>query len=121
MGKQQEGWAGEGGHATTTVPPGLLLMLVLRALQSGPLHGYAIRQRIQLLTSGILQVKEGSLYPALKRILQKGWAEAEWATSETNRKVHCYRLTSAGRVQLAAEIEDYERTNRAIQRLLRTG
>ena len=95
-------------------------MLVLRVLQSGPLHGYAIAQRIHVLTSDQLQVEEGSLYPALQRILVKGWAKAEWGTSETNRRVRCYRLTPAGRTQLETAIGDYERINAAIRVVLRT-
>jgi transcriptional regulator len=95
-------------------------MLVLRVLQGGPLHGYAIAQRIHALSSDILQVEEGSLYPALQRILIHGWAKAEWGTSETNRRVRFYKLTPAGRAQLAAQIADYERTNTAILTVLRT-
>src|SRR3954464_9705961 len=92
------------------VPPGTLVMLVLRVLQGGALHGYGIAQRIHLLTSDALQVEEGSLYPALQRILLKGWAKAAWGTSETGRRVRFYTLTAAGRTQLAAGVEDYERT-----------
>jgi len=95
-------------------------MLALRVLQSGPLHGYAIAQRIHTITSDALQVEEGSLYPALQRILVKGWAKAEWGTSETWRKVRFYRLTPAGRRQLEAEMHDYERVNAAILAVLRT-
>lgn len=102
------------------VPPGTLVMLVLRVLQSGPLHGYAIAQRIHALSSDVLQVEEGSLYPALQRILVKGWAKAEWGISETNRRVRFYRLTPAGRAQLADEMHDYERVNAAIRAVLRT-
>ena len=102
------------------VPPGTLVMLVLRVLQSGPLHGYAIAQRIHALSSDVLQVEEGSLYPALQRILVKGWAKAEWGISETNRRVRFYRLTPAGRSQLAAEMSDYDRVNAAIRTVLRT-
>jgi PadR family transcriptional regulator PadR len=102
------------------VPPGTLVMLVLRVLQSGALHGYAIAQRIHALSSDVLQVEEGSLYPALQRILIKGWAKAEWGISETNRRVRFYKLTPAGRAQLAAQIADYERTNAAILTVLRT-
>jgi PadR family transcriptional regulator PadR len=102
------------------VPPGTLVMLVLRVLQSGPLHGYAIAQRLHALSSDVLQVEEGSLYPALQRILVKGWAKAEWGISETNRRVRFYRLTPAGRSQLAAEMSDYERVNAAIRAVLRT-
>jgi transcriptional regulator len=104
----------------TGVPPGTLVMLVLRVLQSGPTHGYAIAQRIHALSSDQLQVEEGSLYPALQRILVKGWAKADWGTSETGRRVRFYRLTSGGRKQLEAEISDYERLNAAIRSVLRT-
>ena len=102
------------------VPPGTLVMLVLRVLHSGPLHGYAIAQRIHILTSEVLQVEEGSLYPALQRILLKGWAKAEWGTSETNRRVRFYKLTPAGKAQLAAEVDGYERINAAIRAVLRS-
>ena len=102
------------------VPPGTLVMLVLRVLQSGPLHGYAIAQRIHVLSSDQLQVEEGSLYPALQRILAKGWAKAEWGTSETNRRVRFYRLTPAGRKQLETEMGDYDRVNAAIRTVLRS-
>ena len=95
-------------------------MIVLRVLQTGPLHGYAIAQRIHQITSDVLQVEEGSLYPALQRILLKGWAKAEWGVSETNRRVRFYRLTPAGRKQLETEMADYERVNSAIRALLRT-
>jgi len=102
------------------VPPGTLVMLALRVLQSAPLHGYAIAQRIHLLTNDVLQVEEGSLYPALQRILLKGWAKAEWGISETNRRVRFYKLTPAGRAQLASEVDDYERINAAIRAVLRS-
>jgi len=102
------------------IPPGTLVMLVLRVLQTGPMHGYAIAQRIHQISSDVLQVEEGSLYPALQRILVKGWAKAEWGVSETNRRVRFYRLTPAGRQQLAAEMSDYERVNNAIRAVLRT-
>jgi transcriptional regulator len=95
-------------------------MLVLRVLQAGPLHGYAIAQRIHQLSSDALRIEEGSLYPALQRILLKGWARAEWTMSETNRRVRLYRLTSAGRRHLESEMADYERLNAAIRSILRT-
>jgi transcriptional regulator len=104
----------------TGVPPGTLVMLVLRVLHGGPLHGYAIAQRIHVLSNDALQIEEGSLYPALQRILVKGWAKAEWGISETNRRVRFYRLTPAGKKQLATEIDDYERMNAAIRTVLRT-
>jgi PadR family transcriptional regulator PadR len=78
------------------MPSGALAMLILRVLHSGPLHGYAIAQRIHVLSSEVLEVEEGSLYPALQKILLKGWASAEWGISETNRKVRFYRLTPLG-------------------------
>jgi transcriptional regulator len=102
------------------VPPGTLVMLVLRVLQGGPLHGYAIAQRIHALSSDVLQVEEGSLYPALQRILLKGWAKADWGISETNRRVRFYRLTPAGKAHLSSEMESYERVNAAIRTVLRT-
>ena len=102
-----------------SIPPGTLVMIVLRVLQTGPLHGYAIAQRIHQITSDVLQVEEGSLYPALQRILLKGWAKAEWGVSETNRRVRFYRLTPAGRKQLETEMADYERVNAAIRAVLR--
>jgi transcriptional regulator len=95
-------------------------MLVLRVIQTGPMHGYAIAQRIHAVTNEQLQVEEGSLYPALQRILVKGWAKADWGTSETGRRVRFYRLTPAGRKQLEAEISEYERLNAAVRSVLRT-
>jgi PadR family transcriptional regulator PadR len=102
------------------MPSGALAMLILRVLNSGPLHGYAIAQRIHVLSSEVLEVEEGSLYPALQKILLKGWASAEWGISETNRKVRFYRLTAAGKKQLEAELADYDRVTQAIQSVLRT-
>ena len=104
----------------TEMPSGALVLLILRVLHSGPLHGYAIAQRIHVLSSEVLRVEEGSLYPALQRILLKGWAKSEWGVSETNRKVRFYRLTLAGRKQLAAELSGYDRVNEAIRSVLRT-
>jgi transcriptional regulator len=101
------------------MPSGALVLLILRVLQSGALHGYAIAQRIHVLSSEVLHVEEGSLYPALQRILLKGWVTAEWGVSETNRKVRFYRLTPAGRKQLGAERSEYGRVNEAIQAVLR--
>ncbi len=102
------------------MPPGALTLLILRVLNSGPLHGYAIAQRIHSLSSEVLQVEEGALYPALQRIVLRGWATAQWGISETNRKVRFYRLTPAGRKQLASEVSDYQRVHEAIQAILRT-
>jgi transcriptional regulator len=95
-------------------------MLILRVLRSGSLHGYAIAHRIHVLSSDVLQVEEGALYPALQKMLLKGWVTAKWGTSETNRKVRFYSLTPAGRKQLEAELSDYDRVTEAIQTVLRT-
>ena len=102
------------------MPSGALTLLILRVLHSGALHGYAIAQRIHGLSSEVLQVEEGALYPALQKILLKGWATSEWGISETNRKVRFYRLTDAGHQQLEAEVSDYQRVHQAIQTILRT-
>ena len=99
---------------------GTLDVLVLKTLSWGPMHGYAVARWLQQVTDDVLQIEEGSLYPALQRILIKGWAKAEWGISETNRRVRFYKLTPAGRAQLAAQIADYERTNAAILTVLRT-
>lgn len=104
----------------TVSPAGVLPMLILRVLRSGQLHGYAIAQRIHMLSSEVLAVEEGLLYPTLQKMLVKGWVKADWGISETNRKVRCYRLTAAGRKQLAAEMKEYERLTSAIQETLRT-
>jgi PadR family transcriptional regulator, regulatory protein PadR len=102
------------------MPPGALPMLILRVLQSNSLHGYAIAQRIHLLSSEVRAVEEGLLYPTLQKMLVKGWVTAEWGISETNRKVRFYRLTPAGRAHLKAELAGYDRVTQAIQDILRT-
>jgi len=98
--------------------PGTLGMLILRVLQPGALHGYAIAQRIHTLSNDLLQVEEGSLYPALQRMLLKGWVKADWGVSETNRKVRFYRLTAAGRKQLQSEMSDFDRVMQGIAAVL---
>jgi transcriptional regulator len=103
----------------TELVPGTLILLVLRVLQAGPLHGYAIAQRISQFSSDVLRVEEGSLYPALQKMLMKGWVQSEWGMSETKRRVRSYRLTAAGRKQLAAELAGYDHVNRAIQSVLK--
>ncbi len=95
-------------------------MLIMRVLQSTSLHGYALAQRIHLLSSEVLAVEEGLLYPTLQKMLLKGWVTAEWGVSETNRKVRFYRLTTDGRKQLKAELSEYDRVTQAIQEVLRT-
>ena len=93
-------------------------MLVLRVLATEPLHGYAIAQRIHLLSSQELSVEEGSLYPALQKLLLKGWVKATPAVSETGRQVREYRMTAAGRKQLELELDEYRRVTHAIATLL---
>ena len=95
-------------------------MLILRVLQSEGFHGYAIAQRIHVLSTEVLAVEEGLLYPTLQKMLLKGWVTAKWGISETNRKVRFYQLTKKGREQLEAELTDYQRFNEAIQNILRT-
>jgi PadR family transcriptional regulator PadR len=104
----------------SSMPAGTLPMLILRVLHSGSIHGYAIAQRIHVLSTEVLGVEEGLLYPTLQKMLLKGWVTAEWGISETNRKVRFYRLTPEGRKQLKAELSDYERVTEAIQTVLRT-
>ena len=100
------------------LPPGTLVMLILRVLTARPLHGYAIAQRISQLTADELSVEEGSLYPALQRLLLKGWVKAASAVSDTGRPVREYRITRAGRKQLEVEQANYHRFSRAIVTLL---
>jgi transcriptional regulator len=103
----------------TELVPGTLILLVLRVLHSGPLHGYAIAQRISRVSGEVLRVEEGSLYPALQKMLRKGWVKAEWGLSDTNRRVRSYRLTPAGRAQLESERAGYDHVNRGIQAVLK--
>jgi len=98
--------------------PGTLDLLILRTLVNGPLHGYAIVQRLRVVSRDVLQVGESSLYPALQRLLQKGWAKAAWGASENNRRARYYTLTAAGKKRLAAERAEYERMADAIARVL---
>ena len=102
------------------LPPGTLIMLVLRVLAAGPLHGYAIAQRIHTLSLEELSVEEGSLYPALQKLLLKGWVKAVPAVSETGRAVREYRLTPAGKKQLDLERANYRRVTSAIDAVLET-
>jgi transcriptional regulator len=97
---------------------GTLDMLLLKALQLEPLHGYAIARRVQQLSEDALRVEEGSLYPALHRIEERGWVESDWGTSENNRRAKYYRLTRAGRKRLEAEAGDWKRLSLAITRVM---
>jgi len=94
------------------------MMLVLRVLTTQPLHGYAIAQRIHQLSAEELRVEEGSLYPALQKLLVKGWVKAAWRESDSGRQVREYRVTASGRRQLKAEMAEYRRTASAIGLLL---
>jgi PadR family transcriptional regulator PadR len=103
----------------TEIPPGTLYMLILKSLaRLGPMHGYGIAQHIQQQSEDVLQVEEGSLYPALQRMLIKGWVVAEWGQSENNRRARYYHMTAAGKKQLTAEISEFERVMAAIGRVI---
>jgi len=103
------------------IPPGTLYMLILRMLASHPaLHGYEIANAIQQVSEDVLQVEEGSLYPALQRMLLKGWVTAEWGVTAGNRRARYYRLTAGGARQLHAEMKQYRRVSGAIQKILQT-
>ena len=100
------------------LPQGTLDLLVLKALSLGPMHGYGVGQRIQQLAEDMLQIEEGTLYPALYRIEQKGWIESEWGTSENNRRARFYKLTRAGRKQLCVEESQWEHLAAAVAKVL---
>jgi PadR family transcriptional regulator, regulatory protein PadR len=103
----------------TEIPPGTLYMLILRSLaRLGPMHGYGIAQHIQSVSEDVLQVEEGSLYPALQRMLIKGWVTSEWNQTENNRRARYYRLTPAGKKQLSAELSEFEKVIRAITKVI---
>jgi PadR family transcriptional regulator, regulatory protein PadR len=98
--------------------PGTLDLLILRTLVGVELHGYAIAERLKVVSQDVLQVGESSLYPALQRLLLNGWVRAEWGASENNRRARFYTLTAAGKKRLAAERAEFERLVGAIQRVL---
>ena len=98
--------------------PGTLDLLVLKTLGGGTQHGYGIAQRLKDVSDDVLQIGESSLYPALQRLLLKGWVKAEWGASENNRRARYYTLTASGRKQLAAERADFDRLIVAIHRVL---
>ncbi len=99
---------------------GTLDMLILKVLQRGPMHGFGIAQRIQQLSEDVLSVGEGSLYPALYRLQDKGWIESEWGQSDNNRRAKYYNLTKTGRKQLEAEHEGWERMCAAIGQVMQS-
>jgi PadR family transcriptional regulator len=101
--------------------PGTLYLLILRTLaRSGEMHGYEIARSIQQLSKDVLQVEEGSLYPALQRMLIKGWVKAEWGVTKENRRARYYRLTATGKKQLEVELSQFDRVIGAVQRVLQT-
>ena len=99
--------------------PGTLDLLLLRTLQKGPLHGWAISERIQTISDEVLQINQGSLYPALHRLEHRGWIAAEWAVSELGRRAKYYHLTTAGRRQLPSRRREWERMSNAIGRVIK--
>ena len=101
------------------IPPGTLYLLILRTLaRSGEMHGYEIANSIQRISNDVLQVEEGSLYPALQRMLIKGWVTAKWGTTAGNRRARYYQLTAAGRKQLDVEVSEFDRIVGAITRVI---
>jgi PadR family transcriptional regulator, regulatory protein PadR len=103
------------------IPPGTLYLLILRTLaRGGEMHGFEIANSIQRISDDVLQVEEGSLYPALQRMLIKGWVTAKWGTTAGNRRARYYRLTMAGRKQLEVEVSQFDRVVQAITRVIQT-
>ena len=107
------------GQAKTDVLQGTLDLMVLKTLEAlGPLHGYGIARRIEQVSENLLQLNQGTLYPALLRLQQRGWIKSEWGTSENNRRAKFYQLSPAGRRQLAVEAQNWERISGVMARLL---
>jgi PadR family transcriptional regulator len=106
-------------HPVPDLLPGTLDLLILRTLQNDPMHGWAISERIQQISQDVLQVNQGSLYPALHRLEHHGWIDADWRTSELGRRAKYYRLTTTGRRQLALEAEEWARMSGAINRVMK--
>ena len=104
----------------TDLLPGTLEMLILKTLSIETMHGYGIAQHIQMLSADVLTIEEGSLYPALQRMLVKGWVSAEWKISANNRRARFYRLTAAGKKQLGVEASRFSQVSGAIMRVMRT-
>ena len=107
-----------GDNLNPDLLPGTLHMMILRTLNQGPLHGYAIAKRIRDWSKGDLEVEDGSLYPALNRMLGKGWLTADWGMTENNRRARIYKLTPRGRRQITAKISDWQRMVEAINRVI---
>ena len=104
----------------TDLLQGTLDVLILQTLAAGPMHGWGVAQRIQQVSNEVLQVGQGSLYPALHRLEYKGWIKSEWGASENNRKAKFYGLTAAGRKQLEAELKTWDRLSAAVALVLGT-
>ena len=102
------------------LPQGTLDLLILRTLSLQPMHGWAVSERIQQISSDVLRVQQGSLYPALHRLERRGWIKARWGTSENNRKAKFYELTKAGHRQLEVERQAWEKLSTAITQILET-
>jgi PadR family transcriptional regulator PadR len=103
------------------IPPGTLHVLILRTLaRNGKMHGFEIAKFIERISADVLRVEEGSLYPALQRMLIKGWVSAEWGATAENRRARYYNLTTAGKKQLEVEVSDFERVMGAVARVIRT-
>jgi PadR family transcriptional regulator PadR len=103
------------------IPPGTLYLLILRTLaRGGEMHGYEIANSIQQVSEAVLQIEEGSLYPALQRMLIKGWVTAQWGVTAGNRRARYYRLTPTGRKQLEVELSEFQRVVLAITRVIQT-
>ncbi len=107
------------GEEKLDLPQGTLDLLILKALSLGPMHGWAISERIHDVSRETLQIPQGSLYPALHRLERRGWIRAEWGASDNNRKAKYYELTKVGRKQLAAEADDWARLTAAVALVLR--
>jgi transcriptional regulator len=107
-------------HPNADVLQGTLDLLILKAVSLEPMHGWGISQRIQQMSSGVLEVNQGSLYPALHRVVKRGWLEASWGTSENNRRARFYRLTPVGKRQLVQETATWRRFSGAVEAILAT-
>jgi PadR family transcriptional regulator, regulatory protein PadR len=107
-------------NARTDLMQGTLELLILKTLSHQSMHGYGIAQRIHTAVDDVLRIEDGSLYPALYRMEERGWITSEWGASENNRRAKFYKLTRAGRKQLDAECVNWERVSQAVTRILRT-
>jgi PadR family transcriptional regulator, regulatory protein PadR len=101
------------------IPYGTLDLMILKTLQSmGPLHGFGLARQIEQVSDNLLQLNQGSVYPALQRLVQEGWIQSEWGVSESNRRAKYYSITNTGRKQLRTEVESWHRTAMLVQRFL---